>query len=193
MKKSILKFIPFLIMASFWVTGCGKDTSSTPTAAKPAAASETQATKGLVYKGKIAGKSNIAKSITIVVGKGKNAKSIMVKFDDNTTKGIEHVIKGHASIIFYEMRDGQPWATVIKPKLAKLPQGVTEIKTDEVKDLIDAKADYLLVDARPAKRHAAAHIPTAVSISTKAYAKTGAEVLPKDKNVLIITYCGGPT
>ena len=192
MKRSMIKFIPFFIMASFLVTGCNQDTSSTTTAAKPAVSTQAQQPKGLVYKGKVVGKSNKAKSISIVVGKGKEAKTVMVKFDDKT-KGVKHASKGHASIIFYEMRDGQPWATVVKPKLAKLPKGVTEIKTDELKGLIDAKSNFVLVDARPGKRYAAAHIPGAISIGTKEYKKKAAKLLPKDKNTLLITYCGGPT
>ena len=179
-------------MASFLVTGCNQDTSSTTAAAKPAVSTQAQKPKGPVYKGKVVGKSNKAKSISIVVGKGKEAKTIMVKFDDKT-KGVEHASKGHASIIFYEMRDGQPWATVVKPKLAKLPKGVTEIKTEELKSLIDAKSDFVLIDARPGKRYAASHLPGAISIGTKAYKEKAASVLPKDKNKLLIMYCGGPT
>ncbi|MCK5071514.1 MAG: rhodanese-like domain-containing protein [Desulfocapsa sp.] len=190
MKKNLIKFIPFLIMASFLVTGCAQDPSSTTTAAKPAAGTKAKA-EGTKYVGKVVGKSNKAKSISIVVGKGKAAKTIMVKFDDKT-KGVSHAAKGHASIIFYEMRDGQPWATVVKPKLAKLPKGVTEIKTEEMKALVDSGASYTLIDARPGKRYAGGHMPGAISIGTKEY-KAKAGMLPKDKNALIITYCGGPT
>jgi hypothetical protein len=192
MKKNMIKFIPFFIMASFLVSGCAQDTKSTTAVAKPAMSTQTEMSKGPVYKGKIVGKSNKAKSISISVGKGKKAKTVMVKFDDKT-KGVEHAAKGHASIIFYEMRDGQPWATVIKPKLAKLPKGVTEIQTDELKSLISAKTDFVLVDARPGKRYAAAHINGAINIGTKAYKKKAATVLPKDKNKLLVMYCGGPT
>jgi len=192
MKRSMIKLIPFFIMASFLVTGCNQDTSSTTKAAKPAVEAKSKQSQGPVYKGKVVGKSNKAKSISIVVGKGEKAKTVMVKFDDNT-KGVEHAAKGHASIIFYEMRDGQPWATVIKPKLAKLPKGVTEIKTDELKGLIDSKAGFTLIDARPGKRYAAGHMPSAISIGTKAYKKVATSVLPKDKNKLLIMYCGGPT
>ena len=192
MKKNMIKFIPFFIMASFLVSGCAQDTSSTTAASTPAVNTQAEILKGPVYKGKIVGKSNKAKSISIAVGKGKKAKTVMVKFDDNT-KGIEHAAKNHSSIIFYEMRDGQPWATVIKPKFAKLPKGVTEINTSAVKSLIDAKTDFVLVDARPGKRYAAAHIAGAVNIGTKAYKKKAATALPKDKNKLIVMYCGGPT
>ncbi len=192
MKNKMVKFIPFVIMASFLMTGCNQNTSNTTAAIKPAVTTQAQKPMGPKYKGKISGKSNKAKSISIVVGKDKEAKTIMVKFDDNT-KGVEHASKGHAAIIFYEMRDGQPWATIIKPKLAKLPQDVTEIKTDELKSLIDSKADYTLIDARPAKRYASSHIPGAISIDTKAYKDKAASLLPTDKNKLLLIYCGGPT
>ncbi|HIP38118.1 MAG TPA: hypothetical protein EYG88_01800 [Desulfocapsa sulfexigens] len=192
MKKTLTKFIPFIIMASFLVTGCNQDTSSTTTATKPAMSTKAKKPEGMVYKGKVVGKSNKAKSISIVVGKGDKAKTVMVKFDDKT-KGVEHAAKGHASIIYYEMRDGQPWATVVKPKLAKLPKGVTAIETAELKSMIDAKADFTLIDARPGKRYAAAHLPGAKNIGTKEYKKKAPSILPKDKNKLLIMYCGGPT
>lgn len=189
MKKSIIKFIPLCIMASFLVTGCAEQgTKSSTTAAKPAATAKAQGTK---YAGKIKGKSNKAKSITIVVGKGKDAKSVMVKFDDKT-KGVEHAAVGHASIIFYEMRDGAPYATVIKPKLAKLPEGVKEIKTDEMVELVESGTAFTLIDARPAKRYAEGHMPGAISIGVKEY-KAKTALLPKDKNQTLVMYCGGPT
>ena len=191
MKKRVLKFLPFLIMASFLVTGCDQGTKQTTTAVKPEVATEAKKEEGQKYAGKVTGKSNKAKSISIVVGKGDKAKTVMVKFDDNT-KGVEHAEKGHASIIFYEMRDGQPWATVIKPKLAKLPEGVTEIKTDELQSLVEANADFVLVDARPGKRYAEAHIPGAINIGTNEY-EDKKSLLPSDKDKLLIMYCGGPT
>jgi rhodanese-related sulfurtransferase len=191
MMKIIIQWIPFFIMASFLMTGCSKKTSF-PTVATEPVASQAEKLYSPVYKGKVLEKSNKTKSISIVVGMGKEARTVIVKFDDKTT-GVEHASKGHASIIFYEMRDGQPWATVVQPKLAKLPKGVTEIKTDELKALIDAKTDFTLVDARPEKRWAISHIPGAVSIGTRAYKKKAGELLPKDKSALVITYCGGST
>lgn len=191
MKKNMLKFIPFFIMASFLVSGCAQDTKSTTTAARPVMSTQAEISKGPVYKGKIVGKSNKAKSISISVGKGKNAKTVMVMFD-NKTKGVEHATKGHTAIIFYEMRDNQPWATVIKPKLATFPKGVTEIQTDELKSLIASRTDFVLVDARPDKRYSAAHLAGAINIGTKAYRNKAAAALPKDKNKLLVIYCGGP-
>ena len=192
MKKNLLKLVPFFIMASFLVTGCNQGTSSTASAVKPVVEAKAQKPQGPSYKGTVVGLSNKAKSISIQVGKGKDAQTVMIKFDDNT-KGVDHASKGHASIVFYEMRDGQPWATVVKPKLAKMPKGVTEIKTDELQALMDSDADFVLIDARPGKRFAAGHIAGSINVGVKQYKKVAAAVMPKDKNKLIVTYCGGPT
>ncbi len=192
MKKMLLKMLPFLIMASFLATGCTESTQTNATkAAKPAAATAVKK-EANVYKGKVVGKSNKAKSISISVGKGAKAKTIMVKFDDKT-KGVEHAAKGHAAIIKYEMRNGEPWATVVKPKLAKLPKGVTEIKTDALAAMMESGKAFTLIDARPGKRYAASYIPTAISIPVPKWKEFSATKLPKDKNAYLVFYCGGPT
>lgn len=191
MKTNSLKFIPFFIMASFMMTGCNQDTSATATAAKPAVTAKIKKPTGPVYKGKVVGKSNKAKQISISVGKGKAAKTIMVSFDEQTI-GIEHAAKGHGAIIAYEMRDGLPFATVIQPKLAKLPQGVTVINPADVDTLIKGNTDFLLIDSRPAKRYSASHLPGAVSIPVCEMQEL-LQNLPKDKDKLLIFYCGGPT
>ena len=87
-------------------------------------------------------------------------------------------------------------ATYIKKALVKLPAGVTEIKTAELAALIakgPVDGKYCLIDARPAKIAAAAHIPTAISIPVNVLKEKGEKLLPCDKDKLIIFYCGGPT
>ncbi len=197
MRKQLLRLIPLCLTFALLNYGCTQNQGAVkqtvkpvPEPAPPIAAKKKQ--EGKVYKGKVVGKSNKAKTISIKVGKGDKAKTVMVKFDDKT-KGIEHAAKGHAAIIAYEMRNGEAYATMIKPKLAKLPPGVTEIKPKEVKALLDKKADFVLIDSRPAKRYAQAHLPGAISIPVPVMKKKGASLLPKDKNKLLIFYCGGPT
>lgn len=148
-----------------------------------------------IYKGKIKGFSKKAKTISIEVGKGDKAKTMMVKFDDST-KGTEHAKKGDAAIISFEMRGNDKVATIIKPKLAKLPEGVTEMMPAELMKLVAMGTDagkYFLVDSRPAKRFAEGHIPTSVSIPVAMMKKKGADMLPADKDSFIIFHCGGPT
>lgn len=191
MRQKMIKFLPFLIMVTLLSFGCaGTQGDTVGKNASPVAAEQKMAMK--VYKGKIMGKSNKAKTISISVGKGKAAKTMMVRFDDKT-KGVEHAVKGHAAIIKYEMRGDDQVATVIKPKLAKLPQGVTEIKTEEMQAIIAANTPMFLVDSRPASRYAQSHLPGAVSIPVPKLKKNKATLLAKDKDLLHVFYCGGPT
>ncbi|MBU0664314.1 MAG: rhodanese-like domain-containing protein [Proteobacteria bacterium] len=195
MKKTLIKFIPFLIMASFLTTGCTQTGTTPPKLIAQHGTSSGDRSVLLaevpVYMGNVADVSRKAKVIAIEVGKGAAAKTVLVKFDDKT-KGIENAVPGHASIINYEMRGGEPWATVVKPKLAKLPAGVTEIKTAELKTMMDKGEKFTLVDSRPAKRFAASNLPGAINIPSDEFEKQ-ANKLPENKDELLVFYCGGPT
>ena len=181
------------IIALFTFTGCTAEKPQTATAVKPTAMKAAPAPQAAnVLKGKIAGKSNKAKSISITVGKGDKAKTVMLKFDD-TTKGLEFAKKGEAAIIKYEMKGKDKFATVIKPKLAKLPAGVTEIKTEELSELYENGTKMVVIDARPASRYAQAHLPNAISIPVPKLKKEKEAVLPANKEQLLVFYCGGPT
>jgi rhodanese-related sulfurtransferase len=190
MKKIMTKLIPLLILISFLVAGCARDESSTTITTEPASSPQNEQLTGPMFQGKIVEKSDHAKNISIFVGKGKNAKTVMVSFDKET-KGIEHATKGHSSIIYYEMRDNQPWATVIRPILPGPLKGYTEITTDELKTLIDTKTDFVLIDACPKNRYSAGHIIGAINLGTRAYKKNASTTLPEDKNELLVIYCGG--
>ncbi len=51
----------------------------------------------------------------------------------------------------------------------------------------------MIVDSRPYKpKYIKGHIPTAVSLPDSQFDKM-TDKLPKDKNALLIFYCGGPT
>ena len=188
--KSIIKFIPVAVMLAFLAAGCARDTDSS--VQTPAAKTMEKKTEANVYTGPIVGKSNKAKTISITVGKGAEAQTMMVKFDDQT-EGVEFAKKGEAAIINWEQRGDDKFATVIKPKLAKLPEGVTEIKVDELYQLLEDQLPMTLVDARPALRYNQGHLPTAISIPVPLLKEKKAEVLPEDKDKLLIFYCGGYT
>jgi len=195
-KKMLKKFIPFVVCASFLVSGCQQAGQSAATDQAMKTASVVKKVEGNVYKGKVVGLSNKAKTISIKVGKGEKAKTKMVKFNDQT-KGIEHASKGHAAIIKYKVVGTDKIAVEVKPKLAKLPKGVIEVMPDYVAGLVvqgPGKGNYFLVDSRPAGRHHEGTVPSSVSIPVPKITKEGAlAVLPKDKNTELIFYCGGPT
>ena len=192
MKTSpIVKFIPVVLMLTLIMSGCAQQTgtSSATQEAKPAVAAKQDP---YVYKGPVVGRSNKAKTISITVGQGDAAKTMMVRFDDQT-EGIEYAKKGEAAIIRWEQRGDDKFATVIKPKLAQLPEGVNEIKTEELYKMVQDHVPMVLADARPAMRYNQGHLPGAVSISVPMLKEQKEAVLPKDKNALIVFYCGGYT
>ena len=189
MKQSFKKFLPLAIMLSMLTWGCVQTEKTADPMTKSTAAMKQEAT---VYKGKIVGKSKKAKTISIEVGKGDKAKIIMVKFDSKT-KGLEFAEKGEAAIVNFEMRGADKYATVIKQKLAKLPEGVLEINPKEVKALLDEDTDLVLIDSRPEKGYAQSHLPGAISITVDKMIASAHELLPPEKDKLLIFYCGGYT
>ena len=196
MKKQFLKFIPLGIMFALLTYGCADTNTAkqaannqTPEATATAPAAEKQT--GPVYKGKVTGKSNKAKLISLQVGKGDKAKTISIKFDDKTT-GVEHAAKGHGAIITYEKRGNDIYAVSIKQKLAKMPAGVTEMSVADVKALMDKEVDFELIDSRPGARYAASHLPGAISIPVCEMQEL-IGLLPHNKDKMLVFYCGGPT
>ena len=151
----------------------------------------------LKVKGQVKAVTNKAKTVSVKV-KGKGL--MLFKFNDSTkfinftkTKEIKYPT---AVVVKYKVEGPDNVALSIKKALISLPKGVTEIKTDEVVALVEKgpkAGNYLLVDARPAKIASSAHIPTAVSIPVNVLKKKGKELLPADKNTMLVFYCGGPT
>lgn len=178
-------------MLSFLLYGCGEKVSQTAESAKPAVAAAEKKDAN-VFTGPIVGRSNKAKTISITVGKGDAAKTMMLRFDDNT-EGLDFAKKGEAAIIKWEQRGDDKFATVVKPKLAKLPEGITEMSVDELFKLLQDHAPLTLVDARPEMRYNQGHLPGAINIPVPLLKEKKAKVLPKEKNKLLVFYCGGYT
>ncbi|ADW17422.1 Rhodanese domain protein [Desulfobulbus propionicus DSM 2032] len=142
------------------------------------------------YKGKVASFSKRAQAIFLTVGSGANAQTVRVKFDD-ATKGVDEIAEGHFVTIDYELRDGEAYATSVQQNKATLPEGVTNIDTDELLRLIRERASFVLVDPRPMDRYKQSHLPGAVSISIDLSEQQQTELLPQDKNTLLVFYDGG--
>lgn len=148
-------------------------------------------------KGKVKAVSNKAKTLSVVV-KGKN--TVMLKFNDATKfvnfKKTKEIKPPTAVIVKYKTVGPDNIATYVEKALVKLPAGVKEIKTAELAALVakgHIAGNYCLIDSRPAKIAAAAHIPTALSIPVNLLKEKGEKLLPCDKSKVIIFYCGGPT
>lgn len=191
MKMKPSRLLPVCLMLALLAGGCAGTKTAEETRSLPV--TETvQKQEPLVYEGEVTGFSERAQTISIAVGKGEQAKVMMVKFD-NTTTGLSQVAKGKAVIINYEMRGNDAFATDVQLKLAKLPEGTTEIKTPELEKIITEKSPLFLVDSRPTLRYGQSHLPGAHSIPVPLLEEKQAGVLPKNKDIPIVFYCGGPT
>ena len=185
-KKLMLGVPIFLCAALLVATGPTVTFAEADSAGKTAAAKQGEP----VAKGKVLGMSKKAKTITV---QDKKLGNVMIKFND-ATKGLEFAKKGEAAIVKFKVVGDDKVATIVKPKLAKLPKGVSEIKPEDLAKIIDAGSDYLLIDSRPAKPYAAGHIPTAISVPVAKLEEKFASILPMDnKDKLLLFYCGGPT
>lgn len=159
--------------------------------AKAASAGEVE------IKGQVKSVSNKAKTVSVTVeGKGV----VLVKFNDATEfvnfKEMKEIEPPTGVLIKYKTVGPDQVATLIKKTLAILPAGVTEIKTEELAQLVakgPAAGNYCLIDSRPAKVAAAELIPTAVSIPVTLMEEKGEKLLTCGKDKLVIFYCGGPT
>jgi len=150
-------------------------------------------------KGKV--KTVVQKNKTLsmnVEGKGV----VVVKFDDKTkfenASGPRDVHADDVLLVVYAETGAENLATSISKVVAKLPEGVAAIGTDELRDLIKSGSPFTLIDSRPKGKHAEGHIPTAVSLPFADMEKADAEgrldrLLPEDKDRLLVFYCAGVT
>lgn len=163
-------------------------------------AAETKKEEGIIVKGKVKGLTQKAKMISV---DQKDKGVCMIKFNDKTIYKNASSSKdfkiGEAVKITIKKVDAENIAQIIEKLLVRLPEGIKEIKTDELEALIQAKKDYVLIDTRPGPKYKENHIPTAVSIpfsKLKKVAKNmeeGLKLLPFEKNKPLIFYCGGNT
>lgn len=123
----------------------------------------------------------------------------LIKFDGDTDlTGAEALNKIDADkevMVTYYEEDGSFYAesVYVKPP-AKIDPAML-IKIDELAPLVEKgpeKGEFTLVDARPGKVFLEGHIPGAMSIFDAQFEKN-LDKLPKDKDKLLVFYCGGPT
>ncbi len=192
MSKLIIKIIPMLLLSLVLTNGCSLKGKVENSGDGKSTTATTEKKEKTVLKGKIINKSGRSKTISIFAGKGDTAKTVLIAFNDST-QGLIHAIKNHAVIISYKVVGKNKVATLIQPKLAKLPAGVLEIQPKDLVKMRKNNERFILVDARPAKRFHAGTIPGSISISVPMMKKMGETLLPADKNIPLVFYCGGVT
>lgn len=149
-----------------------------------------------LYAGNFASVSRKAKTIQLKINKDMQ----VIYFDDKTVlknaKSLKEIPNNESLKITYYMKDGREYAkevvvkkgiTVPKEKLASV---------EEVAALVaqgPEKGKYVLIDSRPKNFYNEGHIPTAKSMPFFAFDKLKGKLLPQDKGVLQVYYCGGFT
>lgn len=145
-----------------------------------------------IIRGTLGAVSAKAETIQVQVG----SAVWLVRFDDNTkVVGAEKITaiprEKEIAVVFRE-KDGVLYAERISVKQpAKVPAEKL-IKTEELDRLIKQKADIVIIDSRPAPRYHEGHIPGAISIYDAEFDKH-IDKLPKEKDKLLVFYCGGVT
>lgn len=123
----------------------------------------------------------------------------LIKFDDDTdltgAEALNKIGDDKEVLVTYYEEDGSLYAesVYVKPP-AKLDPSIL-IKVDELSPLVEKgpeAGEFTLVDARPGKLFLEGHIPGAISIYDAQFEKN-LDKLPKDKDKLLVFYCGGPT
>jgi rhodanese-related sulfurtransferase len=68
----------------------------------------------------------------------------------------------------------------------------TTITRDELKQKIDRKDDFLLVETLPATAYHHSHLPGAINLPPDKISELASQLLP-DKAADIVVYCASPT
>lgn len=162
-------------------------------------ATETESVQRQVQQvnGKITNISQKAK--TIAISKPDGSFFLFEFNDDTLLKGIaspREFSVDEAIVVNYIEKDGENIAITLEKAFIKLPEGVTEIKTEELVELLESKQDIVIVDSRPLSRYDEGHIKSSVSIpfsTLTTMGESGSQLLKKHAGKQLIFYCGGPT
>jgi len=146
---------------------------------------------GAQIKGKI--QSITRKAGTIQMMNLKTKKVEVIQFDKQTqyqnAKSIKEFIIN--DVILVDLEPGKS-ALKIKRVLVELPPEMIA-DTKLIQSLVNGNPnEYMLLDARPLASFNAGHLPTAVALPVTDFKKK-INLLPKNKDKLLVFYCGGPT
>lgn len=148
-----------------------------------------------ILRGSLGAVSMKAETVQVQVGPAV----WLVKFDADTkvvgAEAIGKIKKAHEISVAFTEKDGKLYAVNIG---VKPPMKVAEeklMKTDELAKLValgPEKGNFVLVDSRPGPRYHEGHIPGSILIFDAEFDKH-IDKLPKEKDKLLIFYCGGVT
>ncbi len=173
----------FFLLICFFI-GCApqnrvNDDQKTPSSAKIQ-----------TYKGTIVAKSNRKQTITLKISGNKPDKEKVIDFDYRT-RGIEYSVRGKQVKITCKSGNNKTCkAVTIEPGETTYASGVRPITIRQLKKMIDAHRDFILIDTRSAAEYSRCHLPSALSIEACGATKSFPQSI--DRDAMLIFYCGWP-
>lgn len=150
-----------------------------------------------IIRGTLANVSNKAGTVQVVVGEDT---TWLIRFDNATSiagaETLAAIKKDHEVAVTYVEKDGKLLATQISSKPAAKVAPEKLLSTADVKELIlksPEEGNYLLIDSRPGPKFQEGYIPNAVSLPFPSFDKQYPTVLPENKDITLVFYCGGVT
>jgi len=194
-KKKLKLFIMPAVLAVVLLGTTGLSSAEKPTVLAPC--KQCHQPENDVVRGTLVSVSEKFKTINVQVG--QKLVWIINYGDDLKITGADKLLsiaKDKEIGIKFTGDEKKPYAVslTVKPPAKVAPEKLVSV--DEMVKLIAAgpeKGGYLLFDSRPKPRFNEGHIPHAVSLDNAKFDELREKALPKDKEVLLIFYCGGVT
>jgi hypothetical protein len=146
-------------------------------------------------RGKLGSVSMKAETIKVDTG----GTAWLVNFDEDTAltgaEALNEIEPGKEILITYRQEDGVLFADSVDVKPPAQVDPALLITVEDLSPLVEMgpeKGNFTLVDARPGKLYIEGYIPGAISIYDAQFEKN-LDKLPKNKENLLVFYCGGPT
>lgn len=193
MKRSVKTGVSAFLLSVFLIFGQQAWAGSKPTILKPC--KQCHEDEANYLRGKLKSVSRKAKTLQVFMGPA----TWQVTFDANTelngAKKVNKIGKMKEIGVEFEQRGNILVAKTIDVKQPAEIPAEWIIDTAEMQRLVamgPKAGNYSLYDARPGKLFLEGHIPGAISNYDAQFEKN-LKKLPKDKNKLLVFYCGGPT
>ena len=149
-----------------------------------------------LVRGRLTNLSKKASTLQVSVGKA----TWVFSFDEGTAFSNTDSIKGlkpnGETAVTFTKKGKRLYASsiAVKPKF-KVPEEQL-VDTAYILKLIEKTPEeggYVLVDARPGPKYHEGHIRNALSMPFPAFDKLKGKVLPAEKDIQVVFYCGGVT
>ncbi len=192
--KRFLVFLSFVAIALSVVAFPGASDAGKPTIATLCKQCHQPADD--LVRGSLVSVSEKFKTIQVAVG---NVVWVINYGDDIKVSGAEKLAgiqKDKEVGVRFSGTEKSPQAVSISVKPPAKVADEKLVSVEEMAKLTDmgpANGNYVLIDSRPVPRYNEGHIPHALSMPLDKFDELKEKILPKEKDKLVIFYCGGVT